>query len=201
MTRIKPLPVEEAVAAVPLLQEHLPMLESHYGVVPNNLRTMARRPHIVAGLFALSDAVMGPGGTVPLEVKQLVAHIASKTAGSRYCQAHTIYGISRTDIDEARLASLWDYESSPLFTAAEKAAMDFASAASSVPNAVTDNLMEQLRQHWDDGQVVEIMGVIAMFGFLNRWNDSMATPLEDAPAVCAAEILGQRGWEIGKHQL
>jgi alkylhydroperoxidase family enzyme len=201
MTRIKPLPAEEALAAVPILQERLPMLERHYGVIPNNLRTMARRPQIVAGLFALSDAVMGPGGTVPLEVKQLVAHIASKTAGSRYCQAHTIYGISRTDIDEARLASLWDYGSSPLFTAAEKAAMDFASAAASVPNAVTDDLMVQFRQHWDDDQVVEIMGVIALFGFLNRWNDSMATPLEDAPAACANEMLSQRGWEIGKHQL
>jgi alkylhydroperoxidase family enzyme len=59
----------------------------------------------------------------------------------------------------------------------EKAAMDFASAAASVPNAVTDELIVQLRQHWDDGQIVEIMAVIALFGFLNRWNDSMATPL------------------------
>ena len=199
MTRIKPLSVEEAVAAVPILQERLPMLERHYGVVPNNLRTMARRPHIVAGLFALSDAVMGPGGTVPLEVKQLVAHIASKTAGSRYCQAHTIYGIRRTDIDEARLASLWDYGSSPLFTAAEKAAMDFASAAASVPNAVTDNLMEQLRQHWDDGQVVEIMGVIALFGFLNRWNDTLATTLEDSPLAFAESHLAPKGWVGDRH--
>jgi alkylhydroperoxidase family enzyme len=78
--------------------------------------------------------------------------------------------------------------------------MDFASAAASVPNEVTDDVMEQLRQHWDDGQVVEIMAVIALFGFLNRWNDSMATPLEDVPAACASEILGQRGWEIGKHK-
>lgn len=200
MTRIEPLPVEEATAAVPIMQERLPMLERHFGVVPNNLRTMARRPDIVAALFALSDAVMGPGGTVPPEVEQIVAHIASKTAGSRYCQAHTIYGMSRSDIDEARLAALWDYASSPVFTAAEKAAMDFASAAASVPNAVTDELIAQLRQHWDDGQIVEIMAVIALFGFLNRWNDSMATPLENAPAVCANEMLGQRGWEIGKHQ-
>ena len=65
---------------------------------------------------------------------------------------------------------------------------------------MTDNLMAQLWQHWDDGQVVEIMGVVALFGFLNRWNDSMATPLEDAPAACAIELLGERGWEIGKHQ-
>ena len=161
---------------------------------------MARRPRIVAGLIALSGAIWDPDGTVPHEVKQLVAHIASKTAGSRYCQVHTIYGISRTDVDEARLASIWEYGSSPLFTAAEKAAMDFAAAAASVPDEVTDDLLEQLRHHWDDGQVVEIMGVIALFGFLNRWNDSMATPLEDAPANCANELLGQRGWEIGKHE-
>jgi hypothetical protein len=69
-----------------------------------------------------------------------------------------------------------------------------------VPNAVTDELMSRLRQHWDDGQIVEIMAVIALFGFLNRWNDSMATPLENAPAECANKVLGQRGWEIGKHK-
>jgi alkylhydroperoxidase family enzyme len=200
MARPKSLSEEEAIAAVSILQERLPALKNQFGSVPNNLRVMARRPHLVAGLVALADAVWAPGGTVPGEVKLLVAHIASKTAGSRYCQAHTIHGISHTDIGEARLASLWDYGSSPLFTAAEKAAMDFASAAASVPNAVTDDVMEQLRQHWDDGQVVEIMAVIALFGFLNRWNDSMATPLEDAPAACANEILGQRGWEIGKHR-
>ena len=79
--------------------------------------------------------------------------------------------------------------------------MDFATAAASVPNAVTENILKQLWQHWDDGQVVEIMAVIALFGFLNRWNDSMATPLEEAPAVCANQTLGQRGWQIGKHQL
>ena len=201
MTRVDPLPEDEAVAAVLVLQERFSMLQRQFGGIPYNLRTMARRPHLVAGLIALSDAVWHPDGTVPRELKLLVAHIASKTAGSRYCQAHTIHGISHTEMDEARLAALWDYESSPLFSVADKAAMSFASAASSVPNAVTDEVMNQLRQHWDDDQVVEIMGVIALFGFLNRWNDSMATPLEDAPAACAKERLGPWGWEIGKHQL
>jgi hypothetical protein len=103
-------------------------------------------------------------------------------------------------IDKACLASLWDYGSSPLFTAAEKAAPDFATAASSVPNAVRENLMKEPRQDRDDGQVGEIMGIIALFGFLNRWNDSMAPLLEDATAVSAKVILGPRGWEVGKHQ-
>jgi alkylhydroperoxidase family enzyme len=182
------------------MQERLPMLESHYGVIPNSLRTMARRPQIIDGLVALSDAVWAPGGSVSPEIKQLVANIASKTAGSRYCQAHTIHGLSQADVDQVRLVDLWDYSTSPLYTPAEKAAMDFASAAASVPNGVTDELMARLKKYWNDDQIVEIMAVIALFGFLNRWNDSLATPLEEAPAACADELLGQHGWGIGKHQ-
>jgi hypothetical protein len=40
-----------------------------------------------------------------------------------------------------------------------------------------------------DEQVVEIVGVIAMFGFLNRWNDTLATPLEDEPLEFAEKHL------------
>ena len=74
-----------------------------------------------------------------------------------------------------------------------------AAAAASVPNAVDDELFAEVRRHWDDGEIVEIMGVVALFGFLNRWNDSLATQLEDASADAADDLLGASGWEIGKH--
>jgi hypothetical protein len=38
--------------------------------------------------------------------------------------------------------------------------------------------------------------VIALFGFLNRWNDTLATPLEDEPI----EYLSRGGWQAGKHR-
>ena len=57
------------------------------------------------------------------------------------------------------------------------ATLDFAVAAASVPNAVTDDMFVVLRKHWTEEQIVEIVGVIALFGFLNRWNDTLATPL------------------------
>lgn len=200
MTRMKPLPMDEAIKAVPALQESLPIFDNDFGFIPNSLRTMARRPDIVAGFVALSNAVMGPQGTVPQELKHLVSHIASKAAGCRYCQAHTIYVSSRNDVAEARLEALWEYRTSPLFSAAEKSALDFALAAASSPNGVTDSLYAALREHWDEGQIVEIMAVVAMFGFLNRWNDSLATPLEGAAANRAGELIGELGWEIGKHK-
>ena len=38
-----------------------------------------------------------------------------------------------------------------------------------------------------------------MFAFLNRWNDTMATPLEASPAAVATQALGDQGWTAGKH--
>jgi alkylhydroperoxidase family enzyme len=73
-------------------------------------------------------------------------------------------------------------------------------AASSIPNAVDETITAELRRHWTDDEIVEILGVVALFGFLNRWNDSMATTLEgDAERVGAAH-LAARGWSAGKHR-
>jgi hypothetical protein len=47
---------------------------------------------------------------------------------------------------------------------------------------------------------VEIVGVIAMFGFLNRWNDTLATPLEDEPVATAEKYLASNGWCVAKHK-
>jgi hypothetical protein len=64
---------------------------------------------------------------------------------------------------------------------------------------VTDAQFAELRQHWSDGEIVEILGVVAMFAFLNRWNDTMATPLEASPTAIADMALGGQGWTAGKH--
>src|SRR6267378_3303062 len=78
-------------------------------------------------------------------------------------------------------------------------ALDFAIAAASVPNGVSDDMFASLRKHWSENQIVEIVGVIATFGFLNRWNDTMGTPLEAEPMAVGEQFLAPRGWSAGKH--
>ena len=56
-----------------------------------------------------------------------------------------------------------------------------------------------MREHWDEGQIVEILAAISLYGFLNRFNDSLATPLEEGSAAFAEETLGAQGWTRGKH--
>jgi len=113
--------------------------------------------------------------------------------------AHTAGGSLRFGIEEKKLAAIWDYRTSALYTEAERVALDFTVAAAAQPNAVTDELFAKLKQHWTEGQIVEIVGVIALFGFLNRWNDTMATPLEKEPKEVGEKFLASHGWSVGKH--
>ena len=143
-------------------------------------------------------------GRVSSELKRLVGHVASRVAGCRYCEAHTIRAAERfgaqQGVDERRLAQVWQFRDSELFNAAEKAALEFACAAASVPGAVDQHIGNELRRHWDDGEIVELTGVIALFGFLNRWNDAMATELEAPAAADGARWLSAQGWSAGKHR-
>jgi hypothetical protein len=78
-------------------------------------------------------------------------------------------------------------------------ALDFAIAAAAVPNGVSDELMARMQRHRTDDEIVEIAGVIAVFDFLDRFNDTMATPLEPE-AIGDAQRLVERGrWSPGKH--
>ena len=193
--RLDPLRRED----VPELEEYFRTFERRMGFVPNSVLTMSRRPKVVRALAALGQAVYDvEGGVLPMGLKSMVAELSSRSTGCLYCQAHFSTNMSRMDVTDERIEALWSFRTSSLFTAAEKAAFEFAIAASSVPNAVTDDHFIDLRRHYTEEQIVELLATIGYVGYLNRWNDSMATPLEEFPSRFAKARFGDR-WEKGKH--
>lgn len=197
MTRMAPIPIDECPD--PELRATLQHFVTTLGFVPNSLLTMQRVPAIAKAVVQLNRAVFDPSGRVDLGFKRLVAHIASYASGCLYCQAHTSVSATRHGIDEEKLAVVHEYRTNPLFDARERAALDFALDAASVPNGVTDASYAELARYWSEEEIVEILGVVCMFGVFNRWNDSMATPLEDEPLALADSVLSARGWQPGKH--
>jgi uncharacterized peroxidase-related enzyme len=196
MARLDPLPIGSS----PELAEDFAFFERTLGFVPNSLLTMAHRPGLAKGLIALSRGVYDPKGEVDLGLKRLIGHVASMAAGCMYCRAHTATSALRHGVAADKLAAVAEYRINPLFSEAERAALDFALAAASVPNDVNDECFARLRAFWSEGQIVEILGVIALFGFFNRWNDSLATTLEAEPHETASQVLGRTGWQLGKHK-
>lgn len=170
------------------------------GFTPNSLFTMMHRPRIADAFMEMNKAVMENKGRVTSSLKRELAYISSMTTGCRYCEAHAIRAAERYGSEQDRLNNIWDYKTYPAFTEGERAVFDLAIAASSVPNGVDDEISENMRKHWDEGEIVEILGVIALFGYLNRWNDSMGTKLEEPAADDGVKYLGKNGWSRGKHQ-
>ncbi len=193
--RVKPLPPEHS----PELKEEFEAMRKNLGFIPNSILIMQRRPKLARALAQMTAAVWDPEGKVDRGFKRIIAHVASRAAGCQYCMAHTAGGALHFGVEDKKLAAVWEYQTSPLYSAAERATLDFALAAASVPNAVTDEMFAELRKHWTEEQIVEIVGVISLFGFLNRWNDTMATPLEDEPIEVAEKYLARGGWKVGKH--
>ena len=198
------------------------------GFAPNSLYKMGVKPNILGAFSMLFANVRGFSGgpevspltglkltvknliwtlkakknnqnEVPLYLKNLVSYISSNAAGCRYCQAHTALEAHENGVAIEKIQAIWAFQTSDLFTDKEKAALNFALAASSTPNQVTQEHHSALEKHFSEPQIVELMATISIFGFLNRWNDSMATELEALPLAFAEKHLSDN-WDVGKHK-
>jgi len=192
-----PIVKPDAELHSPALQKLAELFNETLGFCPNSVLTMQKKPELAEAFVSLNIAVMKNNGSITSEQKRLFAFLSSSTTGCRYCQAHTLLAAERFGASRERLENIWDFENQDCYTESEKAAFRFVIAASKVPVAVTEDIELEMKTHWSDNQIVEIMGVVALFGYLNRWNDVMGTTLEDAAASFASENI--KNWSIGKH--
>ena len=194
MSRIAPLSNEDLVEYA----DGFALIEGFMGFVPSSLRVMARVPGLLDGMTGLSSVVF-LNELLPVDLKQLIGFMASAGAGCRYCQAHTTAHASHLGVEAEKLADLWSFETSDRFDDRERAALRLALHSGQSPNAVTDEDFDECRRYWSDEQITAIVAVCALFGYLNRWNDTMATTLEAVPQAIADEVLAPQGWTLGKH--
>jgi uncharacterized peroxidase-related enzyme len=190
----------------PLPPDHTPELRYMFAdyanrgsYIPNSMLIMQRKPKLALALTRLHSEIFDPQGEVDPGFKRLLAFVCSRSAGCQYCMAHQVGGSFKLGVSEEKFDAIWDYQTSPFYSDGERAALDVAVAAGCVPNAVTDEMFDEMKKHWNETQIVEIVAAIAIFGFFNRWNDTMATPLEEIPVEKGNEHLASRGWNVGKH--
>ncbi|MAQ22160.1 MAG: peroxidase [Flammeovirgaceae bacterium] len=189
---VKPLNSEDKE-----LKKLIKFYDETLGFCPNSIKTMFIRPQIAYAFINLNKAVMENKGELSSKIKRLIGYLASTVSGCRYCQAHTIRAAERYGSDDKQLNEIWDFRESSAFTEKEKIAFEFTIASSSIPNQVNDKISSELREHWDDGEIVEMLGVISLFGFLNRWNDSMGTPIEEGALESGNKFI--KNWNPNKH--
>ena len=194
--RLDPLPPE----TTPAMKEEFDSFFKTLGFVPNSVLTMQRKPKLAKAFVQIQRALWDPESEVDRGFKRLVAYVASRAASDPYSMAHTASGALYFGLPEEKLLAAKDYKQSPLFSPAEKAALDLAVAAAAGGHTVRDDAFVELRKYWSEEEIVEIAGVIAVAGFLSRWNGMMATPIEPEPLEVGTRVLTQQGWSAGPHR-
>jgi len=193
MSRIDP-PADDRLT--PEIKQGFAMAEAFMGFLPNSSIDMAHWPEL-AQTFGPFAANILAGGELDRGLKNMIAAVASNAAGCRYCSAHTTHQAAHAGADAEKVAKAWEYQTSDLFSDAERAALDLALAGGQVPNGASDAHFAELKKHYSDKQIVEIVAVISLFGFLNRWNDTLGTQLEDIPLDFARANFADRDWSEG----
>jgi len=76
----------------------------------------------------------------------------------------------REGASDEKIAALDDYQTNPLFTPAERVALELAEAMTATPPNVTDELFARLQEHYDEAQLVELAAIVAQENFRSRFN-------------------------------
>ena len=168
-------------------------VESFMGYLPNAHLAMAERPELLMAFSGLASTVFQAEG-IDIQTKQLIALASSLSSGCKYCQAHTSHGAERAGMKEEKIADILNYSESKNYTDKEKALLDLAFAAGVTPNKSTQSHFDNLKKYFSKKEIIDIVSVIALFGFLNRWNDTMGTVLEEVPESFVENKLRPLGW-------
>ena len=168
-------------------------VESFMGYLPNAHLLMAERPELLMNFSNLASTIFQAEG-IDIQTKQLIALASSLSSGCKYCQAHTSHGAERAGVSAKKISDILKYTESDLYDDKERALLDLAFAAGRTPNECNEHHFDQLKKYFSKKEIIDIVSVISLFGYLNRWNDTLGTVLEDIPEEFVKENLKPLGW-------
>lgn len=169
MSRISRLDRSEVAAETAALYDRI---FAQRGNVPNMFRTMARRPEIFATMMAHFAAVLNTG-TVSTKLKELIIVRTSQINDTPYCLAsHTVLARNLGWTDD-QLSNLAQWPQRGDFTPAEKAALKLAETVTRDAHSLSDEQFAELRDYYDDGEIVELLCSIGLFNYFNRFNNAL----------------------------
>jgi alkylhydroperoxidase family enzyme len=168
------------------IADHMARWKKSKGYPPNTWYTMARKPAVFRAYRDLHSAVMMAGGEVPQGLKFLLAAVTSTATGDSYCAAHNAenaHHIAGVPLEKIRAL--------PNF----RTALELGAAAGAHPPCVTDAHFAVLKKYFSDDAMVELVAVISLLGWLNRWAQTVAPALEPNALAFAMANLAQSGWQ------
>lgn len=184
--RIAPLAADDPRSQDAQLED----LVNFVGYRPHALLTMARKPGLLPAVLGLVQTTLRGDGLIEPGLRFLLGAEACRGARCAYSSVHVVHAAQHAGVSWTQLGALPAYPHSEHFSARERAALGIASAGATLPVADAGTAFDAARRHFSDDELIEIVSIVALFGWFNRWNSLMQTTMEPVPA----EALHHVGW-------
>jgi AhpD family alkylhydroperoxidase len=160
-------------------------LEAKYnGKLFNTFKMMGHMPEVLEAFVPFAEALI-EGGQLDRRLKELIILSATLSNKSNYCATHHFYAAKLAGLRYEEIADIHRYKESPHFTEKEKLVMAFTEDVTRHPGEVNADLRARIRREYDPALLVEIVALIGMSNFLNRFDDTLALELDLPPAPAA----------------
>src|SRR3954463_5137492 len=181
------LPGVEPSAAGLLTRATYAYARRDFGRVPEPLTIMAHHTGILAGVGSF-DFATKRASRVPERLKLLGEMKAAMQVGCEWCIDIGAFLMDRHGVPEEQVRAMIDHRASDAFDELEKLVIDYAEGMTATPVAVSDELVDALREHLDPGQLVELTSVIALENSRARFNWALGIGAQgfSEGAACAA---------------
>ena len=153
--------------------------EERFEMLLNIFKVMGHAPELMA---PFADFIMEilKDGRVDWVTKELLILKSTRMNECHYCVVQHETLSARLGISEEKIADLSGdrYRTSPHFSEAEKAILDLTVQIWEDANKVGEELSARVREHYDEGQVVEIVATITTYIMVSKFGDSLGVELE-----------------------
>ena len=164
-------------AAAPLWVRVLYALQRRrHGVVLEPTRVWARAPTPMRGFLHLVAAVDRRSSPIEPALRSLVMVKVSQLNSCSFCVDLNAARLQQRGVSMDKAIALSHYEESNLFSAKERAALDYAVAMTKNGQGVADDLFGRLRGFFDDNAIVELTALIALQNASAKFNAALGIP-------------------------
>jgi uncharacterized peroxidase-related enzyme len=157
-------------------------LEKARGVVPNMFKTLAHTPTLALATAGYLKALLSDGALAGC-YKELIATRMSVLNGSEYAvSAHALSARQKGASEDQIAAVKSDFEQGP-FTQTEKLGLRCAEKIHRSGRDLDDASFAELKNAYNDAQIVELIATAAVFEFFPRFVDGLRIPITPVPAA------------------
>jgi AhpD family alkylhydroperoxidase len=144
-----------------------------YGAVLESARLWARTPRVFAALALLYGALDRRSSPIEPLLRSLITVRVSQINGCHFCIDLNSFIVLRRGLDPDKLAALAEFETNPLFSEREKAALSYAEAVTDSNHRATPTHFEQLHRYFDDNAIIELTALIAFQNLSSKFNAAL----------------------------